>query len=172
MPWLADLVQSSEGSLNSLPIQCLCEFLLMKHVTDVELHHSKSKSIKPKVAARLQDLLMGSEATVQSSSELIKYFIQRWSSAEMKDREAAVDGFQSILLLQKKVRLSLSAEDSMDVDDEIKGHRRHTKMQILKDDTYGWLHEKLPNLPYFNDVVSHVLIALRQVLFDLKFVFA
>ena len=30
MPWLADLVQSSESSLSVLPSQCLCEFLLMK----------------------------------------------------------------------------------------------------------------------------------------------
>jgi len=29
MPWLAELVQSSEGSLDVLPVQCLCEFLLM-----------------------------------------------------------------------------------------------------------------------------------------------
>ena len=28
MPWLADLVESSEGSLGVLPVQCLCEFLL------------------------------------------------------------------------------------------------------------------------------------------------
>lgn len=28
MPWLADLVQASEGSLDVLPVQCLCEFLL------------------------------------------------------------------------------------------------------------------------------------------------
>ena len=28
MPWLADLVESSEGSFNVLPVQCLCEFLL------------------------------------------------------------------------------------------------------------------------------------------------
>ena len=31
MPWLADLVESSEGSLDILPIQCLCEFLLHDH---------------------------------------------------------------------------------------------------------------------------------------------
>ena len=30
MPWLAELVQSSEGSLDVLPVQCLCEFLLME----------------------------------------------------------------------------------------------------------------------------------------------
>lgn len=28
MPWLAELVESSEGSLDMLPVQCLCEFLL------------------------------------------------------------------------------------------------------------------------------------------------
>lgn len=28
MAWLAELVDSSEGSLDVLPVQCLCEFLL------------------------------------------------------------------------------------------------------------------------------------------------
>jgi len=28
MPWLAELVEASEGSLEVLPVQCLCEFLL------------------------------------------------------------------------------------------------------------------------------------------------
>lgn len=28
MPWLADLVESSDGSFDMLPVQCLCEFLL------------------------------------------------------------------------------------------------------------------------------------------------
>ena len=28
MPWLAEMVESSEGSLDVLPVQCLCEFLL------------------------------------------------------------------------------------------------------------------------------------------------
>ena len=34
MPWLADLVQSSEGSLDVLPVQCLCEFLLLEKTSD------------------------------------------------------------------------------------------------------------------------------------------
>jgi integrator complex subunit 1 len=28
MPWLAELVESNESSLDVLPVQCLCEFLL------------------------------------------------------------------------------------------------------------------------------------------------
>ena len=34
MPWLAELVQSSEGSLDVLPVQCLCEFLLLEKTGD------------------------------------------------------------------------------------------------------------------------------------------
>ena len=29
MPWLANLVDGSDESLNLLPVQCLCEFLLL-----------------------------------------------------------------------------------------------------------------------------------------------
>lgn len=163
MPWLADLVQSSESSLSTLPVQCLCEFLLMKHnAPESETHHSKHKSTKPKVAARLQDLLLGRDATAQSSTELISYFIQRWPSSEMRDREAAVDGFQSILLLQKKSRMSISGEE--DSHDEMKSIRRPPKVTIVKDHTFSWLHEKLPSLPFFSHAKLIVVTSLRQVI--------
>lgn len=163
MPWLADLVQSSESSLSTLPVQCLCEFLLMKHnAPESETHHSKHKSTKPKVAARLQDLLLGRDATAQSSTELISYFIQRWPSSEMRDREAAVDGFQSILLLQKKSRMSISGEE--DSHDEMKSIRRPPKVTIVKDHTFSWLHEKLPSLPFFSHAKLIVVTSLRQAL--------
>ena len=35
MAWLADLVETSEGSLDVLPVQCLCEFLLHDSPPDV-----------------------------------------------------------------------------------------------------------------------------------------
>ncbi len=35
MAWLADLVESSEGCLDMLPVQCLCEFLLHGGPTDI-----------------------------------------------------------------------------------------------------------------------------------------
>ncbi len=52
MPWLADLVQSSEGSLDVLPVQCLCEFLLhdaaddSSSVDDEEEGESKEQRVK------------------------------------------------------------------------------------------------------------------------------
>lgn len=51
MPWLADLVQSSEGSLDVLPVQCLCEFLLHDAADDStgeEEEESESKEQKAK----------------------------------------------------------------------------------------------------------------------------
>ena len=35
MPWLADLVESNDSSLDVLPVQCLCEFLLHDSTSDV-----------------------------------------------------------------------------------------------------------------------------------------
>ena len=34
MPWLASLVDGSEESMTMLPVQCLCEFLLMDPPAD------------------------------------------------------------------------------------------------------------------------------------------
>lgn len=51
MPWLADLVQSSEGSLDVLPVQCLCEFLLHDAAADSpgeEEEEGESKEQKAK----------------------------------------------------------------------------------------------------------------------------
>ena len=35
MPWLADLVESNDSSLDVLPVQCLCEFLLHDSSSDI-----------------------------------------------------------------------------------------------------------------------------------------
>lgn len=63
MPWLADLVQSSEGSLDVLPVQCLCEFLLhdaaddVASVEDEEEGESKEQRAK-KRQVKLASLLL------------------------------------------------------------------------------------------------------------------
>ena len=41
MPWLAELVESSAGSLDVLPVQCLCEFLLHENPEDDEDDYRK-----------------------------------------------------------------------------------------------------------------------------------
>ena len=46
MPWLADLVESSEGSFSVLPVQCLCEFLLNDAFSQSEDEGGKGKKRK------------------------------------------------------------------------------------------------------------------------------
>ena len=48
MPWLADLVESNEGSFNVLPVQCLCEFLLDSTNNLMESDEESSKDQKTK----------------------------------------------------------------------------------------------------------------------------
>ena len=54
MPWLSELVETSEGSLDVLPVQCLCEFLLMRNSGTSRKDDSKDKhSQVPASALRL-----------------------------------------------------------------------------------------------------------------------
>ena len=48
MAWLADLVESSEGSLDMLPVQCLCEFLLHDTTSDVSTYLDDDEKEKQK----------------------------------------------------------------------------------------------------------------------------
>ena len=155
MPWLADLVQSSESSLNSLPLQCLCEFLLMKHNTASTVQKyvtHKQKSIKSKVAGRLQDLLFGSEATQESASSLVLYFINRWSSTSFKERESSVLAFKTIVLHQKKQKVhSVSSDSEVDLE------------KASGEEPFDWLHERLMSFPFTRDVLPQILAAMIKV---------
>ena len=53
MPWLADLVENSEGSFSVLPVQCLCEFLLNDALagTDAEDQEQVSSGILTNIFA-------------------------------------------------------------------------------------------------------------------------
>jgi len=52
MPWLAELVQSSEGSLDVLPVQCLCEFLLLEKTGEKDKEEGFSKTLSEKRIVR------------------------------------------------------------------------------------------------------------------------
>eukprot|EP00111_Clytia_hemisphaerica_P010721 TCONS_00031321-protein len=151
MPWLADLVQSSESSLNALPLQCLCEFLLMGH-NSMDKQTNKQKSIKSKVAGRLQDLLFGNEATEDSVSSLVQYFVNRWSSPSLKDRDASVFAFKTIILHHKKTKTqSVSSESEMETE-------------IPINDPFHWMHQKLLTFPFFGSVLPDIINAMTKAL--------
>jgi len=48
MPWLADLVESNDSSLDVLPVQCLCEFLLHDSPSDTSAASAASDDASQK----------------------------------------------------------------------------------------------------------------------------
>jgi hypothetical protein len=180
----------------------------MKHKTwqnEIASHGSKEtpkekdkdKLIRPKVINRLQILLMGNESTLESCSELVSYFIQRWSSAETGDRDSAVQAFKAIITQpppRHRKRSSVSDVEQL-VDAAIKqenegGLPKQESIQTIsptksskhkpsfskqssllttaedskEDCSYTWLHEKLPTLKYFSNVLEDVKSSMRQAL--------
>uniref|UniRef100_A0A671SM89 Integrator complex subunit 1-like n=1 Tax=Sinocyclocheilus anshuiensis TaxID=1608454 RepID=A0A671SM89_9TELE len=167
MPWLADLVQSSEGSLDVLPVQCLCEFLLhdaaddSSSVDDEEEGESKEQRAKKRqrqqkqrqLLGRLQDLLLGPKADEQTTCEVLDYFLRRLSSSQVASRVLAMKGLSLVLtegaLKDGEERDQLMEEDSRDAE-------------LLPG--YQWLLQDLPKLPLFDSVRSLTSSALQQAI--------
>nr|XP_020466080.1 integrator complex subunit 1 isoform X2 [Monopterus albus] len=167
MPWLADLVQSSEGSLDVLPVQCLCEFLLHDAaddtlpVDDDEEGESKEQKAKRRqrqqkqrqLLGRLQDLLLGPKADEQTTCEVLDYFLRRLSSSQVASRVLAMKGLSLVLseggLKDGEERDQPMEEDSADAE-------------LLPG--YQWLLQDLPKLPLFDSVRSMTSTALQQAI--------
>ncbi|KAL1278477.1 hypothetical protein QQF64_025150 [Cirrhinus molitorella] len=167
MPWLADLVQSSEGSLDVLPVQCLCEFLLhdaaddASSIDDEEEGESKEQRAKKRqrqqkqrqLLGRLQDLLLGPKADEQTTCEVLDYFLRRLSSSQVASRVLAIKGLSLVLtegaLKDGEERDHLMEEDSRDAE-------------LLPG--YQWLLQDLPKLPLFDSVRGLTSSALQQAI--------
>ncbi|XP_073504214.1 integrator complex subunit 1 isoform X1 [Phyllobates terribilis] len=167
MPWLADLVQSSEGSLDVLPVQCLCEFLLHDAADesgagdDEEENESKEQRAKKhqrqqkqrQLLSRLQDLLLGPKADEQTTCEVLDYFLRRLSSPQVSSRVLAMKGLSMVLTssgLQDGEEKDQSMDDDSPDSEMIPG--------------YQWLLKDLPKLPLFDSVKGTTAVALQQAI--------
>jgi len=184
MPWLADLVESSEGSLDVLPVQCLCEFLLHDVSTEMISNatsslsdaHASSKHVKKlkkqaQLLQRLQSLLRDRESSPLTVEEVMEYFLKRLSSPQAHQRLLAMKGLAMILEppepSRKKDEGDEDEEEEMEVDDA--GIMTTTttlmnKMTFLEPlmKNHGWLLKNLPTLPLFHAVLPQVCKALRK----------
>lgn len=136
MPWLADLVQNSEGDFNHLPVQCLCEFLLsnsssMDNHRDMEL----LKYLQNLLADDNQD-----QTTKQTSCEVLEYFLRRLASPSKISRINAI----------KALQLLLNRFQQEDKD-----------IQMNQNQDSEWLLQYLAAMPHFPDVRLNVIIQLR-----------
>lgn len=107
MPWLAGLVQNSEGSLSQLPVQCLCEFLLSSTSGQIE-KQSKQQQLLSHLQLLLSDPLQDS----QQACEVLEYFLRRLSSQSSSSRSQAISGLKLVL------NTIAVDEEHMDVDNE------------------------------------------------------
>uniref|UniRef100_A0A672MLC9 Integrator complex subunit 1 n=1 Tax=Sinocyclocheilus grahami TaxID=75366 RepID=A0A672MLC9_SINGR len=134
MPWLADLVQSSEGSLDVLPVQCLCEFLLHDAADD-------SSSVD-------DDEEEGESKEQRAKKRQVKHRVlsvcRRHASFPKADELRVV----TIQPPDGEERDQLMEEDSRDAE-------------LLPG--YQWLLQDLPKLPLFDSVRSLTSSALQQV---------
>lgn len=133
MPWLADLVQNSEGDFSHLPVQCLCEFLL-SNSSSMENHR------EIELLNYLRDLLNDESGDHQTSCEVLEYFLRRLSSPLKQSRVNAIKGLQ---LLMKTL------------------HKEDEALQQLGEDESGWLLHYLPMIPHFPPVRLTVIVQLR-----------
>uniref|UniRef100_A0AAG5DFZ9 DUF3677 domain-containing protein n=1 Tax=Anopheles atroparvus TaxID=41427 RepID=A0AAG5DFZ9_ANOAO len=93
MPWLADLVQNSEGDFNHLPVQCLCEFLLANSGT-VIVEASREAELLLYLQRVLQDETGEHQAMI---GEILEYFLRRLSSFSSASRQSAIRGLKLLL---------------------------------------------------------------------------
>lgn len=136
MPWLADLVHSSDGSLNHLPVQCLCEFLLSSNAV------AKQQEKYQQLLTHLQSILSDPNQDPLIVCEILDYFLRRLSSPH--SRAQAIMGMKLVLK-------TVSDEEVMETDKPVE----------VKDDA-SWLVKQLPMLPHFTIAKSQVIQALRS----------
>ena len=160
MPWLADLVESSEGSFNVLPVQCLCEFLLNsvnmlkggfkdQDDKDVEFGSSAVKKHKQRqLLLHLQDLLHNPQSDQQACMETLEYFLRRLSSQQTRQRLQALQGLRLVL--------TPVPSGSEDLD-----HPDDANMDTGEDKKSDWLLKQLPALPIFRTSYTQISQALR-----------
>lgn len=88
MPWLAELVQSSEGAAFShLPVQCLCEYLLSTFPsTEKVAKHGQ-------LLAHLRAVVAGADP--QNALEVLEYLLRRLASIHASSRVQAIRGNQA-----------------------------------------------------------------------------
>ncbi|CAG5115061.1 unnamed protein product, partial [Candidula unifasciata] len=159
MPWLAELVESSEGSLDVLPVQCLCEFLLHEpsdlftdgdgeDIFGADRLKLKEKNKKhQQLLTRLQDLVHSSSTDSKTVKEVLDYFLQRLSSIQAATRQQAIKGLSSVVTPPKySEKLK---DESMDAD-------------LRLPESGDWLLVHMTSLPLFDEVKDSLCLALRK----------
>ncbi|KAF5307904.1 hypothetical protein FQR65_LT06471 [Abscondita terminalis] len=97
MPWLAELVHSSEGAFAHLPVQCLCEYLLSTIPTEKLTKHGQ-------LLTHLRTVVNGSDP--QNACEVLEYLLRRLTSIHAASRTQAIKGLALVLSPNEDIEIS------------------------------------------------------------------
>ncbi|KAK7113352.1 integrator complex subunit 1-like isoform X2 [Littorina saxatilis] len=159
MPWLAELVEASEGSLDVLPVQCLCEFLLHDPRDATVSEHGDDESTKQErqrqksrirkhrqLLMQLQELVYSSPDNTTTMFDVLNYFLQRLAASQPASRQQAIKGLSMVI----------ARPDSDPQEMEVEGE------SSASETTHDWLLKNMPSLPMFQFVKAQMCEALRQ----------
>lgn len=140
MQWLAELVENSEGSLDILPVQCLCEFLLGdaleigNEAARQRMAPNKRRKLQ-QLMSHLQRIVRDPESNQNTAREVIGYFMKRLTAHHMAPRGKAVRALQLLL-----GPATVTGDDG----------------------DYDWLLDQIPQLPHFIYLLDQVICTLRE----------
>lgn len=136
MPWLADLVQNSDGDFSHLPVQCLCEFLL-SHSNSIDRDSPRDYELINYLQSLLKEAGQeGYEEKSQTAIEVIEYFLLRLSSQSKQGRLLSINGLNILM------RIFRTADDAEEQNSD-------------------WLLLHMPRIPQFGVLRGTVIVQLR-----------
>ncbi|EDV20866.1 uncharacterized protein TRIADDRAFT_60509 [Trichoplax adhaerens] len=156
MPWLAQLVSSNFGSVEGLPVQCLCEFLLHYDLSSdgQELEFIDKKE---HLAKKLHGMVFDTNSGGTEVGEIFGSLFRRIASSQRSTRLAAnkalamiiADSEHSDVILMNSMSSTLLTLSSLD-------------SPLMK--SYEWLLVQLSSIPHFSSVRELVCTYLKQAL--------
>uniref|UniRef100_H2XNV6 Uncharacterized protein n=1 Tax=Ciona intestinalis TaxID=7719 RepID=H2XNV6_CIOIN len=161
MTWLPELVASTKGQVGLLPVQCLCEFLLVQdsesekllsggiHIDELVIQLRKiitSDNYEDSLQFfyTVQDKLCAADITPIINTQVVQYFLKRLSSPQK--------------LTRSRSRYALSL-----VLSEINEGKEGLNSREKSENNFSWLLNDLPQLPHYMTVIrSHAIDAVRN----------
>lgn len=127
-----------------LPVQCLCEYLLIScmHSTDKNEKHKKHSQ----VLAHLQHVVTDPDQEMNAACEILEYFLRRLNAFDCASRMQAIKGLTMVLSTVTVTEEELPDEDSI-LDPNVR---------------YYWLMKQVPMLPHFHAIRPCVVSSLRH----------
>ncbi|PIK40136.1 Integrator complex subunit 1 [Apostichopus japonicus] len=157
MSWLSELVNSSDTSLDMLPVQCLCEFLMNAHPKSMEDastssstdSEEKQREKQSQLCSRIQAILYNTEGKPETTCEVLAYFLKKLVLLHAGQRSRSLEVLAMVI--------SRPSEENRGTDEE-----PNVPSHVLE--SHSWLLRDLPSLPNYDAAKKLVVDSLRKAM--------